>query len=165
MGDGDKFGEVEKNPSKKENLSKLNLFRERFLTPETSLMFTRFWKVFTKALILQHFDSKRHIVIETNVSSFDIGKIFCQIISSHMTYTNLDVFTFEIGQLHLVTFLPWKMIRAETWYKTNDGELLAIVEVFQTWRHYLKGCKYKLFVLIDHNNFRQSMDIKNLSVR
>ncbi len=32
------------------------------------------------------------------------------------------------------------------------GELLAIVKPFKTWRHYLKGCKYEVFVLTDHHN-------------
>ena len=44
------------------------------------------------------------------------------------------------------------MIPAETQYKTYDGELLAIVEAFKTWRHYLEGYKHKVLVLTDHNN-------------
>ncbi len=44
------------------------------------------------------------------------------------------------------------MIPTETWYKTYNQELLAIVEAFKTWRYYLKGCKYEIFVLIDPNN-------------
>ena len=55
------------------------------------------------------------------------------------------------------------MIPAETRYKTHDQELLAIVEVFNTWRHYLESCKYEILVLTDHNNLRQFMDTKNLS--
>ena len=55
------------------------------------------------------------------------------------------------------------MIPAETWYETHDGELLAIVEAFKTWRHYLESCKHKLFVLTDHNNLYQFMDTKSLS--
>lgn len=55
------------------------------------------------------------------------------------------------------------MIAAKTQYKTYDGELLAIVEVFKTWHYYLKNCKYKVFVLTDHNNLHQFMDIKNFS--
>ena len=57
------------------------------------------------------------------------------------------------------------MILAETRYETYDGELLAIVETFKTWRHYLKGCKHKVFILINHNNLQKFMDIKNLSSR
>ena len=55
------------------------------------------------------------------------------------------------------------MIPAETRYKTHDAELLAIIEAFKTWRHYLEGCKHEILVLIDHNNLRQFMDIKSLS--
>ena len=55
------------------------------------------------------------------------------------------------------------MIPVETWYKTHDGEPLAIVEAFKTWRHYLKGYKHKVFVLTDHNNLRYFMDTKSLS--
>ena len=56
-----------------------------------------------------------------------------------------------------------KMISAKTKYKTHDGELLAIVETFKTWRHYLEGCKHKVFILFEHNNFQQFMDTKSLS--
>ena len=57
------------------------------------------------------------------------------------------------------------MIPAKTRYETHDNELLAIVEVFKTWRHYLKGCKHEVLVLTDHNNLRQFMDTKSLSSR
>ncbi len=55
------------------------------------------------------------------------------------------------------------MISIETQYETHDGKLLAIVEVFKTWKHYLESCKHKVFVLIDHNNFQCLLDIKSLS--
>ena len=55
------------------------------------------------------------------------------------------------------------MILAETRYKTYDGELLAIIEGFKIWRHYLEGSKHEVFILTDHNNLRQFMDKKSLS--
>ena len=57
------------------------------------------------------------------------------------------------------------MILAETWYKTHNGKFLVIVKVFKTWHHYLKGCKYEVFVLTDYNNFCYFMDTKSLSFR
>ena len=57
------------------------------------------------------------------------------------------------------------MIPAKTRYETHDGKLLAIVEIFKTWRHYLEGCKYKVLVLTNHNNLCRFMDTKNLSSR
>lgn len=55
------------------------------------------------------------------------------------------------------------MILAETQYKTHNQKLLAIVKTFKTWHYYLKGCKFKVFILANHNNLRQFMDTKNLS--
>ena len=57
------------------------------------------------------------------------------------------------------------MISAETRYETHNGELLAIVEAFKTWRHYLEGCKHEVLVLTDHNNLCRFMDTKSLSSR
>ena len=57
------------------------------------------------------------------------------------------------------------MIPAKTRYKTHDSELLAIVEAFKTWRHYLEDCKHKVLVLTNHNNLRRFMDTKSLSSR
>ena len=57
------------------------------------------------------------------------------------------------------------MIPAEICYETYDGKLLAIVEVFKTWRHYLKSCKYEILVFTDHNNLCRFMDTKSLSSR
>lgn len=52
----------------------------------------------------------------------------------------------------LVTFFSQKMILTKTKYKTYNGELLAIVELFRTWKHYLEGYKYKVLMLTDNNN-------------
>ncbi len=57
------------------------------------------------------------------------------------------------------------MIPTETRYETHDGELLAIVEVFKTEKHYLEGCKQEVLMLIDYNNFQHFMDTINLSFR
>ena len=57
------------------------------------------------------------------------------------------------------------MFPAKTWYKIHDGELLAIVEAFKTWRHYLKDCKHEVLVLTQHNNLCNFMDTKSRSSR
>lgn len=48
---------------------------------------------------------------------------------------------------------------------THDGKLIAFIETFKTWYHYLKGCKHEILILTNHNNLRQFMDIKSLSLR
>ena len=55
------------------------------------------------------------------------------------------------------------MVPAETRYETYDGELLAIVEAFKTWKHYLEGSWHKVLVLTNYNNLQQFMDMKSLS--
>lgn len=62
-----------------------------------------------------------------------------------------------------MAFYFQKMILTKTWYEIHNGKLLAIVEVFKTWRHYLKDCNHKVAILMDYNNFHRFMDIKNLS--
>ena len=44
------------------------------------------------------------------------------------------------------------MILAKIQYKTHNNELLAIIEAFKIWRHYLESYKYKVFVLTNHYN-------------
>ena len=55
------------------------------------------------------------------------------------------------------------MILAEICYETYNGDFLAIVEAFKTWRQYLKGCKHKVFVLTNHNKLCRFMNTKSLS--
>ncbi len=80
-----------------------------------------------------------------------------------MTHKDPNSSKSEISQWHLVAFFFQKMIPTETWYKTHDEEFWVIVEAFKTWCQYLKGCKYEVLILIDHNNFRQFMNTKSLS--
>ena len=64
-----------------------------------------------------------------------------------------------------MAFFYCKIIPAETKYETYDGELLAIVEAFKTWRYYLKGSQHEVLVLTNYNNFRRFMDTTSLSFR
>ncbi len=84
--------------------------------------------------------------------------------SDHITYKNPSDFSkCEISQWHQVAFFSQKMILTETWYKTYNQKLLAIVEAFKTWHYYLKGYKYDVLILTDYNNLCQFMNTKNLS--
>ena len=134
-----------------------------FLTPEARLAFTRLRQAFVEAPILHHFDPESHIRIETDASSYAIGGILSQL--SSRTRPNGVVTKDDLGQWHPIAFFSRKMILTETQYKTHDGKLLAIVEAFKTWRHYLKDCKHEVLVLTDHNNLCCFMDTKSLSSR
>ncbi len=139
-----------------------------FLTPEARLAFTRLRQAFTEAPILHHFDSEHHIRIETDPSDHAIGGVLSQLTSDQCLSVSDEHFFSEssdVGQWHPVAFFSRKIIPAETRYETHEQELLAIVEIFKTWRHYLEGCKYEVCVLTDHNNLRRFMDTKSLSSR
>ena len=128
-----------------------------FLTPGAKKSFNQLRQVFTKAPILRHFDPECPIRIETNTSGYAIGELLSQVTSNHLTS--------DQGQWHPIAYFLRKMISAETRYKTHDSELLAIVEAFKTWRHYLKSCKHKVLVLTDHNNLHRFIDTKSFSSR
>ena len=55
------------------------------------------------------------------------------------------------------------MILVETRYETYDSELLTIVEVFKTWKHYLESFRHEVFILTNQNNLRRFMDTKSFS--
>ena len=140
-----------KNPT---NLSKIidaNVKATRFLTFKTRVIFTQLRQAFTKALILWYFDPEYHIRIETDASIYAIGEVLSRLILNNL------------GPWYLVVYFSRKMITAKIRYETHNDELLAIIEGFKTWCHYLEGCKYKVLVHTDHNNLCQFIDIKSLS--
>lgn len=55
------------------------------------------------------------------------------------------------------------MLPFEQNYKIYYAELLAIVEDFKTWRHYLKAATHSILVLIAHNNLKNFEKITHLS--
>ena len=123
--------EVEKKArkiSKSKNSSKSKkTVRSDFFTSGAKLVFTKLRQAFFMAPIFYHFDPERYIRIEMDISGFAIGEILSQLTSNNL------------GQWHPVAFFSCKMILAEIRYKTHDGELLAIVEAFKTYWHYLEG--------------------------
>ena len=164
------------NPIKGKNLAKTTKFKNHdfpksrpeeagtgFLTPETRLAFIQLRQMFVEAPIFHYFDLESHIQIETDALGYAIRDVLSQLSSE--AKPDRVVIKDDLGQWYLVAFFFRKMIPAETRYKTHDGKLLAIVEAFKTWRHYLKDCKHKVFVLTDYNNLCRFMDIKSLNSR
>ena len=118
--DGKKVQKTSK--SKNSSKSKKTVGSSDFLTPGAKLGFTELRQAFLKAPILHHFDPERHIRIETDTSGYAIIEVLSQLTSD------------DSGQWHPVAFFSQKMIPVETRYETHDGELLAIVEAYKTWR-------------------------------
>ena len=124
-----------------------------FLTSKIRKAFTKLRQAFVEAPILNHFDLKRYIQIKIDVFGYANSGILSQL--------TLD----DLGQWHPVAFFSKKKIPAKTWYKTHNGELLAIIEAFKTWKHNLESCKYEILMHTDYNNLQRFIDTKSLSFR
>jgi hypothetical protein len=55
---------------------------------------------------------------------------------------------------HPIAFFSRQFKGAELSYSTPDKELMAIVECFKHWRHYLEGSKYLIEVWSDYINLQ-----------
>ena len=55
------------------------------------------------------------------------------------------------------------MILAKTRYKAYNNQVLAIIKVFKTWNHYLKGYKHKVLAFINYHKLQQFIYTKSLS--
>ena len=106
---------------------------------------------FLTALILTHFDAGQPIYVETDASDFAIAGILSQVQ--------------EDKQWHPVAFWSHKMQGTERHYETHDKELLAIVESFKRWHHYLEGSQFPMYILCDHANLCYFMITKELNGR
>ena len=64
---------------KDRNLSKSKKTESGILIPRARIVFTELRQAFIKALFLYHFDSKRHIQVEKDASSYAIDGVFSQL--------------------------------------------------------------------------------------
>ena len=76
----DSFTSKNKKSRKLTHISNIGAKREpNFLTPDAKKTFNHLRLVFIKAPILQHFDLESHIRIETDASSYAIGRVLSQL--------------------------------------------------------------------------------------
>lgn len=106
---------------------------------------------FTTAPVLRHFDPTKRCLMETDASGGAIGGLVSQ-----QNPGEAD----GKAHWHPIAFYSRKMIPAERNYPTHDGELLAIVECFKHWRHYLEGAVEPTLVKTDHAGLRFFMTTK-----
>lgn len=125
----------------------------RFFTLRAKSLPAKLRQAFIKISILYQFDFEDYIWLETDVSSYAILGVLCQLIWN------------DLGRWYHVIFFSWKMIMEKTQYKTDNDKLLAIVEASKTWRHYLEDCKYEILIFTNHNNPYHFINIKIPSFR
>ena len=107
-------------------------------TNEADTAFTQLKKAFTSAPILAHIDPEKPFTIEADASDFALGSILSQ--------------PGKDGQSHPVAFHSRKFTAAEINYEVHDKELLAVVDSFEQWRHFLEGSPHQIIIYSDHKN-------------
>ena len=105
---------------------------------EADMTFRHLKKAFTSAPILAHVDTNKPFIMEADASDFSLGSILSQ--------------QGDKEELHHVAFHSRKFDAAEINYKIHDKELLAIVDSFVQWPHFLEGSPHQVIVFSDHKN-------------
>jgi transposase InsO family protein len=100
-------------------------------------------QAFQEAPLLRHFDVSKPVRMETDASKFAMAGILSQ--------------PDDQGRWHPVAFWSRTFKDAELNYGTPDQEMLAIVESFKHWRHYVEGAEGVIEVLTDHQNLQSFM--------
>lgn len=84
-------------------------------------------------------------IVETDASDFALGCVLSQ---------------FKDKRLHPVAFHSRNLSDAVRNYEIHDKELLAILQDFKEWPHYLVGTKDPITVYTDHQNLSNFLTTK-----
>src|SRR5207248_4087018 len=120
-----------------------------FVWNKTADVHFRFLKeCFSPKYILRHFNPYLETSVEADSSDFAIGGILSQ----------------KHGKTwYPVAFISRKLTPAELNYEIYDKEMLAIVECFKKWRHYLESVQHTTKVYTDHKNLEWFATTKQLN--
>jgi RNase H-like domain found in reverse transcriptase/Reverse transcriptase (RNA-dependent DNA polymerase) len=124
---------------------------DEFLPPSAKQAFRKLQQAFAETVLMYHFDPTLPTRLETDSSGFAICGILTQLNS--------------FGNWVPVAFYSRKMSSHERNYGIHDQELLAIVESFREWRHYLEGSRSPVEIITDHDSLRYFNTCKQLSRR
>jgi len=119
-------------------------------TGDSKLAFRKLNSAFTRAPILNHFDTAKPIILRNDASNFGIASILNQ-------YDGL-------GILRLVNFYCEIYSGPTQNLNTSDRELMAISESMKQWRHYLEGANYKVLIQCDHKTLEDFQTSNVLSM-
>ena len=118
---------------------------------EADQAFEALKKAFTTVPILIHPNFQKPFFLESDASDFALGAVLSQ--------------PSKDGRLHLVAFHSQKSTAVEINYEIHDKELLAIVDSFQEWQHFLKGAQHPMTLYTDHKNLEYFISAKVLNRR
>ena len=133
----------------------LNILRKEdakfFWRKDQAQAFQEIKAMFKKAPVLLHPDRGKPFFVESDASDYAIGMVLLQKGSD--------------GKLHPVAFASRSLTSAEIKYPVYDKELLAIVEAFHKWRHFLEDAMYRITVFTDHAALKYLANAKIVNSR
>ena len=103
----------------------------------------------TNASIHAHYDPKKPIMIQTDVSKYVTAGIISQ--------------TGDDQILRPIAYRSKSMSKSECNYDVHDKELLAIIVAFEDWRRYLKGSRLGTKILTEYKNLVLFMPQRRLN--
>ncbi|KAH9250847.1 hypothetical protein BASA81_011359 [Batrachochytrium salamandrivorans] len=130
-------------------LEKCHFYQQKSVILEKSISDLK--KAFSNSSFLAHPCDSKPFILETDASDFAISGVLSQ-------FDDLD-------QIRPVAFYARQMNSAERNYEIYDKELLAIVDSFKHWRHFLQGGLHPVTVLCDHKSLEYFMSTKKLTRR
>lgn len=129
------------------------------MTTEAKEAFKELKARFTEPPVLHHFNPGEPILLITDASGFAVAGILAQVKRVETAKGKVK------KQWAPIAFHSRKLNIHELRYEVHDQELLAIVECFKEWRHYLQGSTHAVRVQTDHNNLRYFFKTKVLNQR
>jgi hypothetical protein len=122
-------------------------------SPEAQNTFQQLKERFTSAPILKYFEPSLPSTLEVDSSDTVTSGVLLQPAEK------------ESKILHPIAYFSKKMLPAECNYSIGEKELLAIVNAFKEWRHYLEGAAHQITVLSDHLNLKEFTSTMKLNRR
>ena len=120
-------------------------------TPAASTAFADLKRRFTSAPVLVNPDPSRPFIVEVDASDTGIGGVLSQRSADQ--------------KLHPCAFYSRRYTSAEANYDIGNRELLAVVEAFQEWRHWLEAATHPVTVWSDHKNLTYIRSARRLTSR
>ncbi|TQV93704.1 pol protein [Cordyceps javanica] len=120
-------------------------------TEKEEKSFTTIKELVTQEPVMKTPDPERPYEVETDASDYALGGQLGQ--------------RDDEGRLYPVAFFSQKLHGPELNYGIHDKELMAIIQCFKEWRHYLVGAKHKIKVYTDHKNLTSFLTTKDLNKR
>jgi transposase InsO family protein len=138
----------------------VKVLKKEWAWPETaSEAFRKLRDSFTTAPVLRHFDPASPCMVITDASDAAYAGILLQPHDGSKTQHKSQ------NHWHPVAYYSQSFHGSTRNYEVHDKELMAIVECFREWRHYLEGAQHAVRVVTDHNNLRYFMTTKALNGR